>query len=194
MQTIITQTNHDKITKTNPKWERPLAAVRRYWRVSDTCIERDRCCAQILTSVWHVYRERPLLCADIDECLTHDCIERDRWCVQILTSVWNMYRERVLLCADIDECLTHDCIHRGRCCAQILTSVWRMTVWRETAAVCRYWRVSDIWLYWAVQAGLLTPLPLTQHRLSPLLAFTSGVHSTKWKAVTVNLRSLQCQF
>ena len=29
-------------------------------------------------------------------------------------------------------------------------------------------------LYWAVQAGLLTPLTFARHRLSPLAAFTSG--------------------
>ena len=28
--------------------------------------------------------------------------------------------------------------------------------------------------YWAIQAGLLTPLTFAQHRLSPLAAFTSG--------------------
>ena len=31
-------------------------------------------------------------------------------------------------------------------------------------------------LYWAIQAGLLTPLTFAQHRLSPLAAFTSGVY------------------
>ena len=30
--------------------------------------------------------------------------------------------------------------------------------------------------YWAVQAGLLTPLTFAQHRLSPLAAFTSGAY------------------
>ena len=29
-------------------------------------------------------------------------------------------------------------------------------------------------LYWAIQAGLLTPLTFARHRLSPLAAFTSG--------------------
>ena len=52
----------------------------------------------------------------------------------------------------------------------------------------------------AAQAGLLTPLTFSKHRLSPLAAFTSGgcfyfwcILSSQWKAVTVNLRSLQCQ-
>ena len=31
-------------------------------------------------------------------------------------------------------------------------------------------------VYWAIQAGLLTPLPFARHRLSPLAAFTSGVY------------------
>ena len=31
-------------------------------------------------------------------------------------------------------------------------------------------------LYWAIQAGLLTPLIFAQHRLSPLAAFTSGAY------------------
>ena len=31
-------------------------------------------------------------------------------------------------------------------------------------------------LYWAIQAGLLTPLTFAWHRLSPLAAFTSGVY------------------
>ena len=30
-----------------------------------------------------------------------------------------------------------------------------------------------MYLYWAIQAGLLTPLTFAQHRLSPLAAFTS---------------------
>ena len=30
--------------------------------------------------------------------------------------------------------------------------------------------------YWAVQAGLLTPLTFVRHRLSPLSAFTSGAY------------------
>ena len=48
--------------------------------------------------------------------------------------------------------------------------------------------------YWAIQAGLLTPLTFARHRLSPLAAFTSGaVLSSQWKAVTVSLRILHCQ-
>ena len=31
-------------------------------------------------------------------------------------------------------------------------------------------------VYWAVQAGLLTPLTFARHRLSPLAAFTSGAY------------------
>ena len=37
--------------------------------------------------------------------------------------------------------------------------------------------------YWAIQAGLLTPLTFAWHRLSPLAAFTSGayfLHSGRW--------------
>ena len=30
--------------------------------------------------------------------------------------------------------------------------------------------------YWAVQAGLLTPLTFARHRLSPLATFTSGAY------------------
>ena len=30
--------------------------------------------------------------------------------------------------------------------------------------------------YWAVQAGLLTPLTFARHRLGPLAAFTSGAY------------------
>ena len=30
--------------------------------------------------------------------------------------------------------------------------------------------------YWAIQAGLLTPLTFARHRLSPLAAFTSGAY------------------
>ena len=32
--------------------------------------------------------------------------------------------------------------------------------------------------YWAIQAGLLTPLTFARHRLSPLAAFTSGAYFT----------------
>ena len=38
-------------------------------------------------------------------------------------------------------------------------------------------------LYWAIQAGLLTPLTFARHRLSPLAAFTSGayfLHNGRW--------------
>ena len=31
-------------------------------------------------------------------------------------------------------------------------------------------------MYWAIQAGLLTPLTFAWHRLNPLAAFTSGVY------------------
>ena len=31
-------------------------------------------------------------------------------------------------------------------------------------------------IYWAIQAGLLTPLTFARHRLSPLAAFTSGAY------------------
>ena len=49
-------------------------------------------------------------------------------------------------------------------------------------------------LYWAIQAGLLTPGNFARHRLSPLAAFTSGAYiSSQWKALTVNLRILHCQ-
>ena len=30
--------------------------------------------------------------------------------------------------------------------------------------------------YWAIHAGLLTPLTFAQHRLSPLAVFTSGAY------------------
>ena len=34
-------------------------------------------------------------------------------------------------------------------------------------------------IYWAIQAGLLTPLTFARHRLSPFAAFTSGArHSS----------------
>ena len=36
--------------------------------------------------------------------------------------------------------------------------------------------VDPLTYYWAVQAGLLTPLTFARHCLSPLAAFTSGVY------------------
>ena len=33
-----------------------------------------------------------------------------------------------------------------------------------------------LYTYWAIQAGLLTPLTFAQHCLSPLAAFTSGTY------------------
>ena len=33
-------------------------------------------------------------------------------------------------------------------------------------------------MYWAIQAGLLTPLTFAQHHLSPLAVFTSGAYFT----------------
>ena len=38
------------------------------------------------------------------------------------------------------------------------------------------WRFLLNVYYWAIQAGLLTPLTFARHRLSPLAAFTSGVY------------------
>ena len=38
-------------------------------------------------------------------------------------------------------------------------------------------------IYWAIQAGLLTPLTFARHRLSPLAAFTSSayfLHNGRW--------------
>ena len=37
-------------------------------------------------------------------------------------------------------------------------------------------RREEIVVYWAIQAGLLTPLTFARHRLSPLAAFTSGAY------------------
>ena len=37
-------------------------------------------------------------------------------------------------------------------------------------------RKGDCHSYWAIQAGLLTPLTFARHRLSPLAAFTSGAY------------------
>ena len=34
----------------------------------------------------------------------------------------------------------------------------------------------SVLLYWAIQAGLLTPLTFARHRLNPLAAFTSGAY------------------
>ena len=53
---------------------------------------------------------------------------------------------------------------------------------------------TDTYRYWAIQAGLLTPLTFARHRLSPLAAFYFRcVLSSQRKAVTVNLRILYCQ-
>ena len=38
------------------------------------------------------------------------------------------------------------------------------------------WVPSHCGLYWAIRAGLLTPLTFARHRLSPLAAFTSGAY------------------
>ena len=38
------------------------------------------------------------------------------------------------------------------------------------------WLVCCVLHYWAVQAGLLTPLTFTRHRLSPSAVFTSGAY------------------
>ena len=56
----------------------------------------------------------------------------------------------------------------------------------------RFWGANTVsWgtiEYWAIQAGLLTPLTFARHRLSPLAAFTSGAYFLhNEKAVTVNL-------
>ena len=35
---------------------------------------------------------------------------------------------------------------------------------------------TGVLMYWAIQAGLLTPFTFARHRLSPLAAFTSGAY------------------
>ena len=60
---------------------------------------------------------------------------------------------------------------------------------------CMGWQ---LWLYWAVQAGLLTPLTFARHRLSPLAAFTSGAYflhnGRRWQWIcefyTTNLKGI----
>ena len=37
------------------------------------------------------------------------------------------------------------------------------------------WKCLSV-VYWAIQAGLLTPLLFARHRFSPLAAFTSGAY------------------
>ena len=64
--------------------------------------------------------------------------------------------------------------------------IWTMSTWCE--GVDMVIQTSSHCFYWAIQAGLLTPLTFARHRLSPLAAFIS-----QWKAVTVNLRILHCQ-
>ena len=53
-------------------------------------------------------------------------------------------------------------------------------------------------VYWAIQAGLLTPLTFARHRLSPLAAFTSGAYflhnERRWQWIcefyTANLKGI----
>ena len=57
-----------------------------------------------------------------------------------------------------------------------------MNLFNTEFSLKRYWwgmrpqAVGEESDYWAVQAGLLTPLTFAQHRLSPLAAFTSGAY------------------
>ena len=52
--------------------------------------------------------------------------------------------------------------------------------------------------YWAIQAGLLTPLTFARHRLSPLAAFTSGAYflhnGRRWQRIcefyTANVKGI----
>ena len=54
--------------------------------------------------------------------------------------------------------------------------------------------------YWAIQAGLLTPLTFSRHRLSPLAAFTTGayfLHNGRWwqwicEFYTANFKAITC--
>jgi len=45
--------------------------------------------------------------------------------------------------------------------------------------------------YWAIQAGLLTPLTFARHRLSPLAVFTSGAYFLHSKFANFTLPTLK---
>ena len=46
----------------------------------------------------------------------------------------------------------------------------------EAASSLAVYLTFRLLVYWAVQAGLLTPLTVDRHRLGPLAAFTSGAY------------------
>ena len=68
--------------------------------------------------------------------------------------------------------------------------------WMEVMLCCCVFSSSllEALVYWAIQAGLLTPLTFARHRFKSLgCLYFRCVLSSQWKAVTVNLRILRCQ-
>ena len=62
---------------------------------------------------------------------------------------------------------------------QLTTCLFFCTLWPKTLvrnSKHMHPNLHSIAPYWAIQAGLLTPLTFAQHRLSPLAAFTSGAY------------------
>ena len=56
----------------------------------------------------------------------------------------------------------------------IFRAISRKTLQRPSGPISEYALLHTV--YWAIQAGLLTPLTFARHRLSPLAAFTSGAY------------------
>ena len=71
-------------------------------------------------------------------------------------------RARVCACVSVRACV---CVRAGG----------RADV-RVRARVCGCVFSWCGWVYWAIQAGLLTPFTFAWHRLSPLAAFISGAY------------------
>ena len=100
------------------------------------------------------------------------CNQKQSWeCTEMMhklrgLALWN----KPAICSSIHMQLLYICIHNYS--TQALCKYSTSCICNNSTPVHQ----SSVHLYWAIQAGLLTPLTFARHRLSPLVAFTSGAY------------------
>ena len=107
------------------------------------------------------------------------CLQLGLRCVHVscLSIQTEIQRARVVLVGTIpSQHIFVQCSYASRC-ASCRTGTGKMKPANPTIAEV-FQGTSDDFVspYWAIQAGLLTPLTFARHRLSPLAAFTSGAY------------------
>ena len=113
-----------------------------------------------------------------DDICVRSTFRHSRWRLTIAFSMW--------IFSETKTCRHFQWYQKGSFCTQVehdnasstlvqmILADHLFGVFFGTQLVHNYFNSSLSLLYWAIQAGLLTPLTFAQHCLSPLAAFTSG--------------------